>query len=184
MRETYKTVPKLGRSVRTAKHSDAQTHQGWVDQAWGSGDQYCESYTMPWQRKIVQMFMLVFLMLGLNIWRLHLWGGMVVQRRRKRRKIPINLSPRCDRRSAMVNGNPERGRTINGFASEPSHQWTWLDGDDDDEDDDEDDNDDNDDDIILFRDEKDQLCPPRAEPGDAWFLTLLIFHVLKKLSFS
>ena len=28
MRETYKTVPKLGRSVRTAKHSDVQTHQG------------------------------------------------------------------------------------------------------------------------------------------------------------
>ena len=27
MRETYKTVPKLGRSVRTAKHSDVQTHQ-------------------------------------------------------------------------------------------------------------------------------------------------------------
>ena len=26
---------------------------------------------------------------------------------------------------------------------------------------------DDDDDIILFRDEKDQLCPPRAEPGDA-----------------
>ena len=28
MRETYKTVPKLGRSVRTAKHSDIQIHQG------------------------------------------------------------------------------------------------------------------------------------------------------------
>ena len=49
-------------------------------------------------------------------------------------------------------------------AGRPSHNCT---GADDNDDDDGDDNDDNDDDIILFRDEKDQLCPPRAEPGDA-----------------
>ena len=54
------------------------------------------------------------------------------------------------------------------------HGWMggWMEKDSDDDDDDNDyDNDDgdedDDDDIILFRDEKDQLCPPRAEPGDA-----------------
>ena len=128
------------------------------------------------------MFMLVFLMLGLNICYLRNGGCIfgeewLCKDEEKEEKIPKTPPPGVTggrRWSTATQSVAGQSMASHQSLHTNEHGWMggWMEKDSDDDDDDNDyDNDDgdedDDDDIILFRDEKDQLCPPRAEPGDA-----------------